>query len=191
MTAAKGALHSEMPEQENGLLHGFQLWVNLPAARKMDQPTYQEFAPEQIKQESLDDGTVIRVITGKTPNGTSGPVTGIATDATYLDITLPALANYSHPIPTEYNAFIYLISGSLQLGDVEQIAPGQMAVFADGDGIEIRATTDSRLLLIAGRPIGEPVSRHGPFVMNTDAEIRQAYQDFENGLFGHLDSDNR
>ncbi len=188
MTAANGILHSEMPEQENGLLQGFQLWVNLPAKLKMGQPAYQEFEPEQIEQESHSNGTMIRVIAGMTSNGTCGPVTGIATEAIFLDITLPAGTDYCEPIPKKHNAFIYLIYGSLQL-DEELLDGGKLASLSDGDGIEIKAIEDSRLLLIAGRPIGEPVARRGPFVMNTGEEIERAYQDFQKGLFGLIEDD--
>ncbi len=189
MTAGKGVLHSEMPEQRNGLLHGFQLWVNLPAELKMGQPAYQEFGQEQIKQEIRNDGTIIRVIAGKSTEGTIGPVTGIATDATFLDISLPVGVHYSHPIPEGHNAFVYLISGSLRSGPDGQLTGGQLAVLDDGDTVEIEATEECRLLLIAGRPLGEPVARRGPFVMNTDEEINQAYRDFESGLFGEIKED--
>ncbi len=188
MTAASGILHSEMPEQDNGLLQGFQLWVNLPSVLKMGQPAYQEFEPDQIPEETTDNGVKIRVIAGNSGNGTIGPVTGIATDTRFLDITLPADTSHAEPIPENYNAFVYLIYGSLRLGG-KKIESGELAVLIDGDGVEFTATEDSRLLLIAGRPIGEPVARHGPFVMNRDEEIQQAYRDYERGLFGQIRDD--
>jgi quercetin 2,3-dioxygenase len=174
-----------MPEQDHGLLQGFQLGVNLPASMKMEQPSYQEYDPEQIPEEINSNGVKIRVIAGKTAKGIIGPVTGIATDAIFLDITMPKDAYYGEFIPDGHNAFIYLISGSLQLGR-ETVSAGQLAVLIDGDGVEFTASEDSRLLLIAGRPIGEPVARHGPFVMNKDEEIQQAYRDYERGLFGRI-----
>lgn len=186
MTAAKGILHSEMPEQDDGLLQGFQLWVNLPARMKMGQPSYQEYDPEQIPEEINSHGVKIRVIAGKTAKGIIGPVTGIATDTIFLDITMPADTYYGEFIPEGHNAFIYIISGSVQLGR-EEIIAGQLAVLIDGDGVELTATKESRLLLIAGQPIGEPVARQGPFVMNTDEEIQQAYKDYEEGRFGRME----
>ncbi len=188
MTAASGILHSEMPEQDNGLLHGFQLWVNLPSALKMGQPAYQEFDPDQIPEETTDAGVKIRVIAGKSGNGTKGAVTGVATDARFLDITLPADTSHTESIPENYNAFIYLISGSLRLGG-KGINSGELAVLIDGNGIKFTATEGSRLLLIAGRPIGEPVARQGPFVMNREEDIQQAYRDYERGLFGQIRDD--
>lgn len=188
MTAARGILHSEMPEQDNGLLQGFQLWVNLPAAQKMGQPHYQEYAPEQIPEEIASNGVKIRVIAGKTAKGVRGPVTGIATDTIFLDITLPEDTDYAGFIPDGYNSFIYLISGSLRLGG-RAVTASRLAVLTDGDGVAVTATEASRLLLIAGRPIGEPVARQGPFVMNTDEEIQQAYRDYEDGLFGAIEDD--
>ncbi len=187
MTAAKGILHSEMPEQENGLLQGFQLWVNLPAKLKIHPPAYQEFAPDQIKQETLSNGTVVKVIAGTTSSGVTGPVTNLATKALFFDIAIPAKTTYMEYIPREHNAFIYLISGSLHLEESQPLSSGQLAVLDRGDRIEVKAKENCRLLLIAGRPINEPVARHGPFVMNTDAEIDQAYRDFENGKFGRID----
>ena len=187
MTAAKGILHSEMPEQKNGLLQGFQLWVNLPAKLKMNPPAYQEFEPDQIKQETLSSGAKIKVIAGTTSSGTTGPVTNLATDAMFFDVNIPAGVDYSEHVPKSHNGFIYLISGSLQLKNSQQINSGQLAVLDEGDTVEIEANEESRLLIVAGRPIGEPVARHGPFVMNTDQEIEQAYRDFENGLFGNID----
>ena len=127
------------------------------------------------------------MIAGTTSNGTTGPVTNLATEAIFFDIDIPANTDYSEHIPQGHNAFIYLISGSLQLPENQELTGDQLAVLDDGDTVEIRAREDCRLLLIAGRPIGEPVARHGPFVMNTDQEIDQAYRDFESGLFGNID----
>ncbi len=186
MTAARGVKHSEMPEQEDGLLQGFQLWVNLPASKKMGSPAYQEFNPELITTETHRNGVRLRVISGTTMEGTSGPVTTTSTDTIYLDISMPAGTDYSELIPQGFNAFIYLIDGSIQINQ-ETVTAGELAALNDGDGVVICSSRDSRMLLIAGRPIGEPVARHGPFVMNTQEEIEQAYRDYDNGLFGEVE----
>lgn len=195
MTAGRGIEHSEMPQQKDGLLQGFQLWVNLPAAQKMRAPRYQELEPGQIPEEMHETGARIRVVTGRTARGTRGPVSGIAAEPLYLDVHLPARARYQEIVPAGHNAFIYLITGELQVteeeGKFRSIQPDRLAVMDDGDGVEIQALEDSRFLLVAGRPIGEPVVRHGPFVMNTQEEIEQAYQDYSNGLFGQVEDDGR
>ncbi len=185
ITAASGIKHSEMPEQEDGLLHGFQLWVNLPAAKKMGPPAYQEFNPEQIVEETHRNGVRLRVVSGTTLEGTTGPITTTSTDTIYLDISMPAGTDYSELIPQGYNAFIYLIDGSIQIGQ-ETVVPGELAALDDGDGVVICSSRKSHMLLIAGRPTGEPVARHGPFVMNTQEEIEQAYRDYASGLFGEM-----
>ncbi len=189
MTAGRGIEHSEMPEQERGLLDGFQLWVNLPAAHKMDEPRYQELEPEQIPEERNENGSLIRVIAGETAAGTVGPVTNIAAAPLFLDIRLNAESGYSEIIPAGHNAFIYLISGHIDIihnTDNQSLAAGQLALLSDGDGVEVKAAETSQFLLIAGEPIGEPIARHGPFVMNTNEEIEQAYRDYQDGLFGKV-----
>ena len=192
MTAGRGIEHSEMPQQEHGLLHGFQLWVNLPAATKMMPPRYQEFEPEAIPLEQRDGGVTVRVIAGTTSQGTTGPVREIAAEPIYLDIDLPANSHFQELIPMDHNAFIYLIDGSLRINgwqSVTLVEAGELAVLAPGDRVSFMADTDSRLLLVAGRPFNEPIARQGPFVMNTRQEIEQAYTDYSKGLFGHLDDE--
>lgn len=190
MTAGRGIEHSEMPEQEDGLLKGFQLWVNLPAAQKMAEPRYQELEPAEIPEEIRDNGIRVRVIAGKTVQGTRGAVSQIAADPIYFDVSLPAGATYEEVIPSKHNTFVYLITGEIQVLDAEQrvsnISTGQLAVLQEGDGVRIETHTESRFLLVAGRPMNEPVVRHGPFVMNSFEEIQQAYRDYNNGLFGHV-----
>ncbi len=186
MTAASGIKHSEMPEQEDGLLQGFQLWVNLPAAEKMGTPAYQEYEPDQITEETRSNGVKLRVISGTTIEGSTGPVTSTSTDAIYLDISIPADSDYTEVIPQGFNAFIYLISGKIQIGHAT-VTTGELATLGDGDGVVIDSSEESRMLLIAGKPIGEPIARHGPFVMNTKEEIEQAYRDYESGLFGEVE----
>ena len=187
MTAGSGIEHSEMPEQEQGLMSGFQLWVNLPAAQKMNPPRYQEFEPEQVPQEELGDGTVIRVIAGTTANGTAGAVSQIAAQPLYFDVTLPAGGSFHQPIPSGHNAFVKMIEGRLSV-DNEELLPGSLAVLGEGDQLEAAAREEgARFLLIAGKPFNQPVARSGPFVMNTDEEIRQAYADYREGLFGRVE----
>ena len=194
MTAGKGILHSEMPEQEEGLLKGFQLWVNLPAKAKMSEPKYQEFLPESTPLERHDNGTEIRVIAGTTNQGTVGPVINLHTYPIYMDVSLPAKATFEQAIVSEHNAFIYVIDGEVSVqesADSNQSPVGttiqakNLAVLSKGDNLSVTSHVDgSRFLLIAGQPLNEPVARMGPFVMNTQTEIRQAVADFHNGKFG-------
>lgn len=187
MTAGRGIEHSEVPEQVGGLLHGFQLWINLPAAHKMIEPAYQEFSPEQVPLQDLDGGVRLRVLAGRAAEGVEGPVRQPLTDPLYLDVELPPSASFRQSIPDSHNAFIFVIDGSIHLPDergVEQtVEEGQLAVLAgDGDLTLSSADENSRCLLLAGRPLNEPVARGGPFVMNTQAQIRQAYRDYQSGL---------
>lgn len=188
MTAGKGIVHSEMPEQENGLLEGFQLWVNLPAEHKMDQPQYQEYSKDKIPLELRDDGVKIRVITGETSQGTQGPVVQPLTEPLYLDVRLPAGQLFSEPLPAAHNAFVYVIQGAISInkedGETIQLMRDDLAVLTNGDAVELRAENkDTHFLLIAGKPLNEPVARGGPFVMNTKAEIDKAFRDYESGNF--------
>jgi redox-sensitive bicupin YhaK (pirin superfamily) len=187
MTAGSGIEHSEMPEQEDGWMSGFQLWLNLPAAQKMQPPRYQEFEPEEIPVEELGDGAVIRVIAGTTSNGVEGAVTQIASQPIYFDVTLPAGGSFHQPIPPAHNAFVYLIEGRLSI-DCTELLSGSLAVLGHGDQLEAdTAEAGARFLLIAGKPFNEPVARSGPFVMNTDAELHQAYADYRAGQFGRVE----
>lgn len=186
MTAGRGIVHSEMPEQEDGLLSGFQLWVNLPAKHKMDAPAYQEHAASGIPTESRDDGVMVRVIAGETHTGTRGPIQQPLTDPVYFDITLPAHAGFKELISPDHNAFVYLVDGSAQLpridGTKASLKSDQLAVLTHGEQFEITAEDlGARLLLVAGKPLNEPVARGGPFVMNTKAEIQQAFDDYSAG----------
>jgi redox-sensitive bicupin YhaK (pirin superfamily) len=191
MTAGRGVQHSEMPEQENGLMAGFQLWINLPAAQKMSLPRYHEFEPEQIPLEGHHDGGVIAVIAGTTDFGTEGAVREVAAKPIYFDVTLPPGASLSQAIPQGHNAFVYVIDGVLNVEGGTQtsaVPPGTLAVLSDGDRFSAHASESaSRFLLVAGIPFNEPVARSGPFVMNTEAEIVQAYNDYRCGLFGRVE----
>ncbi len=183
MTAGRGIVHSEMPEQENGLLWGLQLWVNLPAADKMTAPRYQDIEPEAIPTVMLDDGVQVRVVAGEV-GGLRGPVEGVATDPTYLDVSLPAAASFSYNLPPDYAAFAYVLEGAARIG-AETVRRGELAVLGAGD--EITAAADgsdpARLILVAGRPLREPIAKYGPFVMNTEAELQQAFADYRAGRF--------
>lgn len=183
MTAGKGIVHSEMPEQENGMLAGFQLWVNLPASHKMSAPAYQEIPSDGIPVENRDNGVQVKVITGTTSHGTTGPVTQPLTQPLYLDISLPAGQSFTENIPATHNAFVFVIKGPVSVDD-QSVTNDQLAILSSGDSVEIKAADrDSRLLLISGNPLNEPVARGGPFVMNTQQEIKQAFADYSSGNF--------
>ena len=187
MTAGKGIVHSEMPEQQDGMLEGFQLWINLPGSHKMTTPSYQEHDAAHIPTESRND-TMIKVISGKTSQGTSGPVSQPLTDPLYLDVSLQSDTAFLEDIAADHNAFIYVIDGEVMLedSDTTQLSLGrdQLAVLGQGDGIALRSGNQAtRFLLVSGKPLNEPVARGGPFMMNTEAEIRQAFSDYQSGNF--------
>ncbi len=187
MTAGRGIVHSEMPEQEDGLMWGFQLWVNLPASDKMTTPRYQDIAPERIPTVDTGDGTHVRVLAGMFGDVT-GPVSAIATEPVYLDIELAAGSSITAKLPINHNAFAYVYEGSAQLGPeqaVRRVTRGELAVLdRDGDALRVAAgDAPAALILVAGKPLGEPVARHGPFVMNTREQINEAVQDFRAGRF--------
>lgn len=184
MTAGKGVIHSEMPEQENGLLQGFQLWINLPSHAKMSDPQYQDYPPEALPLEQKDNGTQIRVITGTTEKGTVGPVKTPYINAVYFDVNLAAHSDFQQPLEHDSQGFIFVIQGQLAIGDSAKIVKErQLAVFSKGDLLTLHANKDSRFLLVAGNPIKEPIARSGPFVMNTQAELKQAFDDYRNQRF--------
>lgn len=182
MTAGHGIVHSEMPKQERGLMWGYQLWVNLPAARKMIPPRYQDIAPAQIPEAALEKGRV-RVVAG-TAHGHTGPVQGIDVDPLFLDLALDSGAREVVTLPASHNAFLYVMQGSLKAGGRE-VRSGQLAVLAAGEALQLDGL-GGRALLLAGRPLNEPVARWGPFVMNTDAELRQAQADYRNGTLTRI-----
>ena len=185
MTAGKGIVHSEMPEQEDGLLMGFQLWVNLPASAKMSNPGYQEFPPSDVPLEQRNNGTAIRVISGTTSEGTKGPIENNFVDPTYMDITLPAGQNFEQEVGSGDNAFIFVIKGELQVGDGQKpLGQRTLGILSEGDLVTVTAVNEqARFLLVAGQPLNEPIARGGPFVMNTRQEVQQAFEDFQNGQF--------
>jgi len=186
MTAGRGIVHSEMPEQQDGLLAGFQLWINLPAAHKMTTPGYQEYAESDIPLETRD-GASIRVIAGTTSRGTTGPVSQPLTEPLYLDVALQSGASFEETLPHRHSAFIQVIEGDIGIagdGPASTLARDQLAVLGNGDRVIAQAgATPARFLLIAGKPLNEPIARAGPFVMNTAAELRQAFSDYQSGRF--------
>jgi len=187
MTAGRGIVHSEIPEQEAGLLWGFQLWVNLPASVKLAPPSYQEFDAEDIPIEHRE-GVEVRVIAGLTVAATRGPARSAATDPLLLDLRLQPGATFRESLSPGHNAFIAVHAGSLNATDLQgrpvTVRDPELARFGEGQEVVLEAgTAGARLLLVAGRPLGEPIVRHGPFVMNSEAEIRQAIMDYRSGRF--------
>jgi redox-sensitive bicupin YhaK (pirin superfamily) len=185
MTAGKGIVHSEMPEQESGLLKGFQLWVNLPKTHKMTEPVYQEFPADKLAMEYGDDGSEIRIIAGVTNKGTVGPVINNHVKPTYMDVHLPAGTIFEQTLPIDDNAFIFVIKGSISVGSTGKNLPqNHLGLLSKGDLVSITASSEmSQFLLISGKPLNEAVARGGPFVMNTEAEVMQAFSDFRNNKF--------
>ena len=182
MTAGRGIVHSEMPKQERGLMWGFQLWVNLPRARKMIKPRYQDIAPGLIPETTID-GARTRVVAGSA-FGMTGPVTGIDVAPIFLDVTVTKGVRFDTPLPPGHNAFVFVTDGAVRLGPSNsEVRRGQLAVLGRA-GNRLTATCDAssgRMLVLAGRPLGEPVARRGPFVMSTDEELREAFDDYRSG----------
>jgi redox-sensitive bicupin YhaK (pirin superfamily) len=184
MTAGRGVIHSEMPEQEEGLMEGFQLWLNLPAGDKMRAPWYRDIPAGEVPRFALASGAVVQVIAGAS-HGVAGAVQRDGTQPLYLDIELPAGATLDQPLPAGHNAFLYVFRGEVVV-EGKCVPQGRMAILDNAsaaDGVRIKAAAPSRLLLIAGRPLNEPIAQYGPFVMNTQAEVFQAVEDFRAGRF--------
>ncbi|CAH0348230.1 pirin family protein [Aquabacterium sp. CECT 9606] len=182
MTAGRGVIHSELPEQDEGRMEGFQLWLNLPAKDKMSAPWYRDIQSEDIPQLTTGEGVTVRVIAGAS-HGVAGAVQREATQPLYLDLHLPEGASFAQPLPATHNAFIYVYRGELQVGDTP-VPTQRMAILkneADRDGVVVTAKTATRALLIAGQPLREPIAQYGPFVMNRNEEIFQAVEDFKAG----------
>jgi quercetin 2,3-dioxygenase len=185
MTAGRGIVHSEMPEQEHGLMRGFQLWVNLAASDKMIAPRYQDIAPDRIPAVEPAPGTHVRVIAGEL-FGARGPVDGIAIEPVYLDIALEPGARLSVPLPENHGAFAYVFEGEAVHVGEETLGLRELGVLSPGASVEFAVPdtgSAARVLLVAGRPLNEPVARYGPFVMNTPEQIVQAMQDYQAGRF--------
>ena len=188
MTAGRGIIHSEMPQQVSGAMRGFQLWINLPAKEKMKPAGYQDIQVEDIPKIALANGGSVKVIAGSyESNGdvVDGPVQGITTAPIFLDVHLPPNAEFEHRIPKELNAFIYVYEGNLELGGPMREVPKQAAiVLGDGDCLKTKAgELGAQFIVLAALPLHEPIVQYGPFVMNTRAEIEQAIDDYQNNRF--------
>ncbi len=186
MSAARGIIHSEMPQQTEGRMRGFQLWINLPAKEKMKDPAYRDIPTSDIPNVELDHGGEARVIAGtlvQASGETRGPVQAVTTDPLYLDVHLPAGKVFEAPITKGYNAFLYLYDGGATVGEGGQALKQRTAgLLSDGDMVRVKAgDIEARFLLLAGKPLNESVVQYGPFVMNTREEIEQAVQDYHSG----------
>ncbi|MDQ1315261.1 MAG: quercetin 2,3-dioxygenase [Pseudomonadota bacterium] len=182
MTAGRGVIHSEIPQQEEGVMEGFQLWLNLPGREKMSAPWYRDFAAADLPRFVTDAGVAVTVIAGES-HGVAGAVTRDATAPLYLDLHLPAGTRFGQRLPPEHNAFVYVYRGEVAIAG-SAVPALRMAILANDprtDGLLIDAAMDARVLLIAGKPLNEPIVQHGPFVMNTEKEIHEAVNDFRNG----------
>jgi redox-sensitive bicupin YhaK (pirin superfamily) len=195
MTAARGIIHSEMPQQSQGRMRGFQLWVNLPSTEKMNPARYRDIPSAEIPRVKLPQGGEVKVIAGTLEldgDATSGPVNTrsakLSTDPLYLDVSLPAAAVVRTSVATGYNAFLYTYEGSAQIGPAgatEPLPHRAAGVLSDGDAVRVQAGPEGvRFLLLAAKPLREPVVQYGPFVMNTREEIEQALADYRNGRLG-------
>jgi hypothetical protein len=183
MTAGRGILHSEMPEQDEGLMQGFQLWVNLPAKDKLTAPRYQDIAADRVPTAQLGEGVSARVLAGEIA-GVRGPVDPGETQPFFLDIALAAGGAASVPLPEGHNAFVYVYEGAAAVGDAaETLARGRIGVLSSGEAVSLASEAGARLILVAGKPLREPIAKYGPFVMNTEAELQQAFADFRAGKF--------
>jgi len=184
MTAGRGVIHSELPEQEDGRMEGFQLWLNLAAKDKLRAPWYRDIQSAEIPEFTTPDGVQVRAIAGRS-HGIDGAMQREVTEPLYLDLEIPAGASFAQALPSSHNAFVYVYRGALQIGDTD-VPVQRMAILANdarSDGVVLKATAATRALLIAGKPLGEPIAQYGPFVMNTNDEIVQAVQDYQSGRF--------
>jgi len=190
MTAGRGVVHSEMPEQEDGVMEGFQLWLNLPGRDKMCKPSYQDLQTDQIPEFTSHEGVKVRVIAGES-QGVSGAVNRpsdlFPTQALYLDLHFEKEGSFQQVLPTHHNAFLFVYRGAANVVCHSQESPVKLHHMAilhnEGDGVEIKAQAGTKVILIAGQPLNEPIAQYGPFVMNTREELMQAVDDFRAGLF--------
>lgn len=185
MTAGKGVIHSEIPQQEEGVMEGFQLWLNLPKRDKMNAPWYRDFQEAQLPKLVTDQGVAVTVIAGES-HGVAGAVRRETTQPHYLDIHLPAGTRFAQALAPEHNAFVYVYRGEVRIADTT-VAVRRMAILANAahsDGVVIEASADAKVLLISGQPLHEPIVQYGPFVMNTQQEIYEALSDLRAGRLG-------
>ena len=184
MTAGSGIIHSELPEQEDGRMEGFQLWLNLAAKDKMRAPWYRDIQSAEIPEFTTAEDVKVRAIAGRT-HGVDGAMQRETTEPLYLDLELPTGATFAQALPPTHNAFVYVYRGALEIAGTD-VPAQRMAILAnrgESDGVTLRAAQPARALLIAGKPLGEPIAQYGPFVMNTHDEIAQAVKDFQSGRF--------
>ena len=183
MKTGGGIIHSEMPAMSEGKLHGFQLWINMPAKLKMSKPEYIYIDAQQM-QVHKDEEKKIKIIAGKFGN-VEGPVKGHNVEPIYFDVELKKDKEFNFKLPSTHNSFIYLIDGEIKIGDKshDKISGSTLIILANGEKLNIKGNTNSKFLLISGKPIGEPIARGGPFVMNTKQEILKAVEDYHNGRF--------
>ncbi len=184
MTAGRGVIHSELPEQEGGRMEGFQLWLNLAAKDKMRAPWYRDIQSAEIPEFTTPEGVKVRAIAGRS-HGVDGAMQRETTEPLYLDLEIPAGATFTQALPLTHNAFVYVYRGELTIGETK-VPVQRMAILkneAESDGVVLKAPVPTRALLIAGKPLGEPIAQYGPFVMNTNDEIFQAVQDYQSGRF--------
>ena len=185
MTAGRGVVHSEMPEQEDGTMEGFQLWLNLPARDKMMAPWYRDFQSPEIPEFVTEEGTTVRVIAGEC-HGIQGAVARPATLPHYIDLHLPAGGSFAEPLPADFNAFVVVYRGEIEIAG-ETISERQMAILANGeDAVQLTARQPARAILVAGKPLKEPIAQYGPFVMNTEEQLRTAVADYQEGRFAPI-----
>jgi len=184
MTAGRGIMHEEMPQVRPEGVAGFQLWVNLPARQKMIAPRYQNIHANEIAEVERDGGAKVRVIAGSV-DGVTGPISGIAAEPMYLDVSIAPRGSFSLPIPRGHSAFAYVFEGEGKFGPADRIVKApQLIVWDDGDSIQARVDESAvRFLLVSGKPLNEPIARYGPFVMNTKAEIEQTLRELQAGTF--------
>jgi redox-sensitive bicupin YhaK (pirin superfamily) len=184
MTAGRGIIHSEMPQQKEGRMRGFQLWINLPAAEKMKPAGYRDIPAAEIPVVTLAGGVIVKLIAGELRDGerlVAGPIAGLSTEPLYMDVAIPAGARFVQALPPDHSAFVYVFEGRVTIGGMA-VDKGHGAVLVDGDACLVDgAEGGGRLLLLAGRPLREPVVQYGPFVMNTAAEIQRALLDYQSG----------
>jgi hypothetical protein len=183
MKTGGGIIHSEMPAMSEGKLHGFQLWINMPAKLKMNKPEYIYIDAKQMRFHK-DDDKKIKIIAGKFGDA-EGPIKGHNVEPIYFDVELKKDKEFNFNLPSTHNSFIYLIDGEIKIGDKshDKVIGSTLIILANGENLNIKGITNSKFLLISGKPIGEPIARGGPFVMNTKAEILQAVEDYQNGKF--------
>ena len=182
MTAARGIIHSEMPQQTEGRMRGFQIWLNLPAREKMKPAAYRDIKAQSIPMVQIGQTSEVKIIAGEL-DGKTGPIRGLSTEPQILDVHLAPNAVFEAPVPAGHNAFLYAYEGEARVGDERKTVPHRAAgLLSDGDSVRIEAGAQgARVLLLAGRPIGEPIVQYGPFVMNTREEIEQAIVDYQSG----------